>query len=62
MKVARFVLLRVRMKICETSLGGIYKFFMLHFEVMIEGFSQENLGVVTNVTKKDGWEVFRFTT
>jgi hypothetical protein len=29
---------------------------------MIEGFSQENLGVVTNVTKKDGWEVFRFTT
>ncbi len=50
------------MKICETSLGGIYKFFMLHFEVMIEGFSQENLGVVTNVTKKDGWEVFRFTT
>jgi hypothetical protein len=35
---------------------------MLHFEMMmIEGFNQKNLGVVTNITEKDGWEAFRIT-
>ncbi len=62
MKVARFVLLKVRVKNCGTNLKRIYKFFMLHFEMMmIEGFNQKILGVVTNITEKDGWEAFRIT-
>jgi hypothetical protein len=61
-KVAGFVLLRARMKNCGTTLGGICKFFMLHFEmVMIKGLSQKNLGVVTDVIEKDGWEVLGVT-
>jgi hypothetical protein len=60
MKVAGFVLLKVRMKNYGTSLRRIYNFFMLHFEVMItEGLDQKSLGVVIGVTKKVGWEVLK---
>ncbi len=43
MKVARFMLLNAKMKNCGIDLGGIYKFFMLHLEVvMIEGLRGPN--------------------
>lgn len=43
MKVARSMLLRVRMKICGIGIKWICNFFMLHFEVvMIEGFKGPN--------------------
>jgi hypothetical protein len=45
------MLLRVRMKNCGTCVEGIFKSFILHLEVvMIEGLSQKNSGVVTDVT------------
>jgi hypothetical protein len=55
MKVIGSMLLRVRMKNCGIGLEGIFRFFILHLEVVtIEGLSQKISRVVTNVTKKYG--------
>jgi hypothetical protein len=48
------------MKNCGIGLKGIYNFFMLHLEmVMSKELTQKNSKMVTNVTKNDGWEVFK---
>jgi hypothetical protein len=43
------------MKNCGIGQEGIFRFFILHLEVvMIEGLSQQISKVVTNVTEKFG--------
>jgi len=61
MKVARLMLLKVRMKNCGINVRGICKVFMLHLEmVMIEGLNQKNSEVVIDVIENYGWEILGF--
>lgn len=59
--MARFMLLKVRMKNCGINVRGICKVFMLHLEVvMIEGLNKKKSEVVIDIIENYGWETLGF--